>query len=227
MSDSLPIAPPNQPLPDPTRGSTIGGPSRPMRRDDAAGDGEATDPRAYPLLANPHVVLSGPVDHAMYQSFRDQLENAPAEGTLVVTISSLGGDPEVARLMGDEVRLLSEYDGRELLFLGKAAVYSAAATFMAAFPAGQRFLTRGTRIMVHERQMTKTIQLSGPLRTLTATLKASLHEIEHSIKIEEEGFAALVRGTRISIDEVKRRAPENWYIDAEEARDLGLILDVI
>ncbi|MFN4096695.1 MAG: peptidase S14, partial [Sphingomonas sp.] len=71
------------------------------------------------------------------------------------------------------------------------------------------------------------IHLSGPLKSLTATLKAKLHEIEHSIRIEEEGFRDLVAGSKIEFAEVCRRAPENWYIEAEEARDLGLVLDVI
>lgn len=181
----------------------------------------------YPLLARPHVHLSGPVDQAMYASFRDQIAAAPASGTLVVAISTLGGDPEVARLMGDEVRLMGEYEGRELLFLGKVAVYSAGATFMAAFPVDKRFLTHGTRIMVHERIMNSTITLSGPLKSLTATLRAKLHEIEHSVRIEEEGFRDLVRGSDITFEEMCERAPANWYIDAGEARDLGLVLDVI
>lgn len=181
----------------------------------------------YPLLATPHVHLHGPVDHAMYESFRQQLAGAPQQGTLVVAISTLGGDPEVARLMGDELRLLREFANREILFLGKVAVYSAGATFMAAFPVDKRFLTKGTRLMVHERIMTSTIQLSGPLKSLTATLKAKLHEIEHSIAIEEEGFRDLVAGSDIAFDEVQRRAPSNWYIEAEEARDKGLVLDVI
>ncbi|MDR6851575.1 ATP-dependent protease ClpP protease subunit [Sphingomonas sp. BE123] len=186
-----------------------------------------TDPTRYPLLATPHVHLSGPVDQSMYQRFRDQLAAAPGQGTLVIAISTLGGDPEVARLMGDEVRLIRDYQGRELLFLGQVAVYSAGATFMAAFPVDKRFLTRGTRIMVHERILNTDIHLSGPLKTLTASLKAKLHEIEHSIRIEEEGFADLVAGSKIALDEVRRRAPENWYIEAEEARALGLVLDVI
>lgn len=186
-----------------------------------------TEPTRYPLLAAPHIHLSGPVDQAMYQSFRDQLAVAPPEGTLVVAISTLGGDPEVARLMGDEVRLIRDYQDRELLFLGKVAVYSAGATFMAAFPTDKRFLTRGTRIMVHERILTADMHLSGPLKSLTATLKAKLHEIEHSIRIEEEGFRDLIAGSKIDFAEVCRRAPENWYIEAEEARDLGLVLDVI
>lgn len=181
----------------------------------------------YPLLATPHIHLHGPVDHAMYESFRQQLADAPREGSLVVAISTLGGDPEVARLMGAELRLLREFKGREILFLGKVAVYSAGATFMAAFPVDKRFLTKGTRLMVHERIMDSTIQLSGPLKSLTATLKAKLHEIEHSIQIEEEGFRDLVAGSDIAFDEVRDRAPSNWYIEAEEARAKGLVLDVI
>jgi ATP-dependent protease ClpP protease subunit len=181
----------------------------------------------YPLLARPHVCLAGPVDQSMYQRFREQLAAAPADGSLVFALSTLGGDPEVARLMGDEVRLLRDYTGRETLFLGQVAVYSAGATFMAAFPVEKRFLTRGTRIMVHERQLHASVELSGPLRSLVGTLKAKLHEIEESVRIEEEGFHALVAGSRIRFEEVRERAPANWYIEAEEARELGLVLDII
>ncbi|MDG5489077.1 ATP-dependent Clp protease proteolytic subunit [Sphingomonas sp. BGYR3] len=184
-------------------------------------------PHPYPLFARPHVELAGPVDHAMFDRFRQQVDAAPGDGPIILSLSTLGGDPEVARLMGDEVRMLRDYTGRELLFLGKVAVYSAGATFMAAFPADKRFLTRGTRIMIHERILSKTVELSGPLKTCIASLKAALHEIEHSIRIEEEGFADLVAGTRIDLDDLKARAPENWYIEAEQARDLGLVLDVI
>lgn len=181
----------------------------------------------YPLLSQPHIILHGPVDHDMYRSFRLQLGDAPTEGPLVVAISTLGGDPEVARLMGDELRLLREYTGRETLFLGKVAVYSAGATFMATFPVDKRFLTHGTRIMIHERIMNKTVEVSGPLKTCVATLKATLHEIEESVRIEEEGFRDIIAGSHVTFDEVQERAPSNWYIEAEEARDLGLVLDLI
>lgn len=181
----------------------------------------------YPLLASPHVVLHGAIDHVMYGAFRQQLAGAPAEGPLVVSLSTLGGDPEVARLMADDIRLLSEYSGREALFLGKVAVYSAGATFMAGFPAERRFLTRGTRLLIHERQMTRTVNISGPLRSCASGLEAALREIETSVDIEEEGFRAIVAGTRVSFEQVRERAPAGWYIGAEEARELGLVLDVI
>lgn len=182
---------------------------------------------SYPLLARPHVQLRGPVDEMMYDSFMGQIAAAPADGPLVVAITTLGGDPEMARAMGDSIRLLREYSGRETLFLGKVAVYSAGATFMSAFPSDKRFLTRGSRLMIHERIMNSTITLSGPLNTLSPVLKAKLNEIADSIRIQDEGFADLVRGSSVSLDELKRRAPDNWYIEAEAARDLGLVLDII
>ena len=181
----------------------------------------------YPLLAYPHVHLRGTVDDFMYDSFRQQLGQAPAEGALVFAITTLGGDPEMGRAMGDEVRLLREYTGRETLFLGKVAVYSAGATFMSAFPVDKRFLSRNTRIMLHERSMQSTVQLSGPLSTLVATLRAKLNEIEHSIAIQEEGFRDIVAGSAVTFERLRDRATDNWYIEAEEARDLGLVLDVI
>ncbi len=181
----------------------------------------------YPLLAHPHVQLHGPVDDTMYRTFKQQLADAPADGPLVVAITTLGGDPEMGRAMGDDIRLLRDYTGRETLFLGKVAVYSAGATFMSAFPVEKRFLTRGTRLMLHERSMISTIQLAGPLSTLVATLKAKLHEIEHSIVIQEEGFRDIVAGSKVAFEELQEKATANWYIEAAEARDLGLVLDVI
>lgn len=187
----------------------------------------ASNARNYPLLAVPHVQLHGPVDDAMYDSFKAQVAAAPTEGPLVVSITTLGGDPEMGRAMGADIRLLRDYTGREMLFLGKVAVYSAGATFMSAFPVEKRFLTRGTRLMLHERSMTSTVNLSGPLTTLPATLRAKLHEIEESVKIQEEGFRDIVRGSGVTFEELQSKAPSNWYIEAEEARDRGLVLDVI
>ncbi|AOH82940.1 peptidase S14 [Sphingomonas panacis] len=181
----------------------------------------------YPLLARPHIRLSGTVDQAMYTTFREALDTCPGEGTIVIALTTLGGDPEVARTMADDIRLLTEHDGREILFLGKVAVYSAGATLMSAFPVERRFLTRHTRLMIHERLIQKQLDINGPLRMCVASIKAALHEIEHSILIEEEGFRDLVKGSRVDFDTLREKAPSNWYIEAEEARDLGLVLDVI
>lgn len=82
----------------------------------------------------------------MYASFRQQLDAAPAEGLVVVELPTLGGDPEVARMMGEDVRLHSQVEpNRRFVFLGKAAIYSADTTFMSFFARENRYPTRGTR----------------------------------------------------------------------------------
>ena len=187
-----------------------------------------TSPLSPAAFRAPAILLSGPVDHDMYRDFRRQLDGAGERDLVVVELSTLGGDPEVARMMGEDIRFHSEADaGRRFVFLGKAAIYSAGTTFMSFFTRPNRYLTRGTRLMIHERKMNKQIALSGPLTTCIASVKAALHELTSSIEIQNEGFANLIRGSRVSMEEVLRRAPENWYIEAEQARALGLIEAVL
>lgn len=177
---------------------------------------------------NPAILLSGAVDYLMYNSFRSQLNGAPTDGLVVVELSTLGGDPEVARMMGEDVRFHSDVaPQRRIVFLGKAAIYSAGATFMSFFAKQNRYLTRGTRIMVHERKLTRDLHIEGPLTSCVATLEATLNEIRESIVIQNEGFESLIRGSSVAIEEVLRKAPSNWYIEANEAQRLGLIESVL
>ena len=137
------------------------------------------------MFSNPPILLSGTVDYAMYNAFRAQLTMAPAEGVVIVELSTLGGDPEVARMMGEDIRFHSEMSPqRRFVFLGKAAIYSAGTTFMSFFARENRYLTRGTRLMIHERKMNKSLTIDGPLTTCIATLRATLNEIHESIAIQ-------------------------------------------
>jgi hypothetical protein len=168
------------------------------------------------------------VDYAMYDSFRAQLGEAPPEGVVVIELSTLGGDPEVARMMGEDIRFHSEIEPRRrFVFLGKAAIYSAGTTFMGFFARENRYLTRGTRLMIHERKMSTTLKVEGPLTSCIAGLEATLNEIRTSIDIQNEGFQNLVGGSMVTMDQVLERARSNWYIEAQEAEALGLIEAVI
>lgn len=176
----------------------------------------------------PRVLLAGTVDYEMYKAFREQLDKAPASGLVVVELSTLGGDPEVARMMGEDIRFHSEVGpDRRFVFLGKAAIYSAGATFMSFFATANRYLTRGTRMMIHERKLEKVLRVSGPLTTCVPSVEALLNEIKQSIAIQNEGFENLISGSRVTMEEVLRRAPSNWYLEAQEALELGLIAGVI
>ena len=177
---------------------------------------------------NPAILLSGPVDYAMYADFRGKLGAAPAEGLVVVELTTLGGDPEVARIMGEDIRFHSQVEpARRFVFLGKTAVYSAGTTFMSFFARENRYLTRGTRLMIHERKMDKQLHVQGPLTTCIAGLEAALNEVRESITIQNEGFENLVRGSSVSLDEVRARAPSDWYLDAASALERGLITGIV
>src|SRR4051794_37133388 len=176
----------------------------------------------------PAVALSGVVDYNMYVSFRQQFDNASSQDLVVIELSTLGGDPEVARMMGEDVRFASETEpSRRLVFLGKTAIYSAGITFMSFFARENRYAARGTRLMIHERKLSRNLMIDGPLTACLATVQATLNEIECSIAIQNEGFSNLVLGSSVTLDEVKRRAPSNWYVEAEEARQRGLIEAVL
>ena len=56
----------------------------------------------------PAIALSGVVDHGMYLHFKNCLTGAPQQGLVVVEISTLGGDPEIARMMGEDIRFHSD-----------------------------------------------------------------------------------------------------------------------
>ncbi len=176
----------------------------------------------------PAILLGGPVDYDMYKSFRQQLDAAEKKGLVVTELSTLGGDPEVARMMGEDIRFHSENAaGCRFVFLGKAAIYSAGTTFMSFFAIENRYLTRGTRLMIHERKLDKKLHINGPLTTCVATVTAALHEIEASIAIQNEGFENIIRGSKVSMEDVLTRAPGNWYIEANEAKSLGLVAEIV
>ena len=161
----------------------------------------------------------------MYNNFRSQLDGTKKEGLVVTEVSTLGGDPEVARMMGEDIQFHSENAKNcRFVFLGKAAIYSAGTTFMSFFSIENRYLTRGTRLMIHERKLDKQLHINGPLTTCVATVTAALHEIEASIATQNEGFENLIRGSKVTMEEVLTRAPGNWYIEANRPKGFSVWL---
>ncbi|WP_398478015.1 peptidase S14 [Tardiphaga sp.] len=176
----------------------------------------------------PAILLSGNVDYDMYKNFRAQLDAALDRPLVVVEISTLGGDPEVARMMGEDIRFHSEiFPDRHIVFLGKAVIYSAGVTFMSFFARENRYVTRGSRLMIHERKLSKTLTIDGPLTMCLASVEATLNEIKCSIAIQNEGFENLIRGSQIAMDDLLLKAPSNWYLEAQEAQKLGLVRAVL
>jgi hypothetical protein len=159
---------------------------------------------------SPAILLSGTVDYAMYNSFREQLERAPSQGLIVLELSTLGGDPEVARMMGEDVRYHSDLDPeRRIVFLGKAAIYSAGTTFMSFFTIPNRYLTRGTRLMIHERKLNKTLNIDGPRTRLKLRLRFKMKASKILFAARRLPWTRFSSGHR-SIGTSRRRRPFAW-----------------
>lgn len=180
------------------------------------------------IFVNPAILLAGDISYPMYDNFRGQLAVAPPEGVIVLELTTLGGDPEVARMIGEDIRFHSAVEpARRFVFLGKTAVYSAGVTLLGFFARENRFLTRGTRLMIHERQHSGALTLDGSLSSCRTRLQSKLAEIEESVVIQQEGFANLALGSSLGADEIALKAATNWYIEAQQALELGLIEAIV
>jgi hypothetical protein len=176
----------------------------------------------------PQIRLSGSVDEAMLDNFMTQLANVPpGEDPIIVELMTLGGGAETGRRLALEVRLARERLGRRMIFLGKTAVYSAGVTIMSGFPRTDRFLSGDAVLLIHCRQLDMTVQLNGPLKANALRLRQLIAEVEIGLRLEEEGFADLILGSQVSMDELMERAPTNWYMQAAEAAARGVVAAVV
>ena len=175
------------------------------------------------------ISLVGTVDEAMACKLRDSLNKAePGGDALTIDMTTLGGDPEMARRMIVEVDAArARLKGRRLVFVGKTVVYSAGCTFMAAFPPEDRYLTTDTTLLIHCRQLKQTMELDGPIRSHLPKLEAMIHQLETGIELEEDNFKRLIAGTDVQMDELLEKALYNWYVPAKEACERGLVAGII
>lgn len=192
-----------------------------MARDEAA---STTAPH---VLASPQVSLVGEIDKFTVERFLDQLHAAEkAGGDIAVEVTTLGGDPEMARRIVLEAQCARKrIDGR-LLFLGKTVVYSAGITIMCGFCKADRWLASDAMLMIHGRKLDKTVEISGPIRSSLPQIQALQAQIETGIALEDENFRRLIEGSDVSFEEISGRSLSNWYLTADEAVKRGLVAGI-
>jgi ATP-dependent protease ClpP protease subunit len=192
-----------------------------------ARDNPGSPPPAQATIAD--ISLIGTVDEPMAETLRDKL-NGFEQGKKPVTIdmTTLGGDPELARRMiADLDAARARMPERTFRFLGKSVVYSAGVTFMADFPREDRFLTKDAMLLIHCRQIKKTLEMDGPIRSAIPRLDALLHEFRTGVDLEVENFERLIAGSKITLDTLLEKALYNWYLSAEEAAECGLVAGIV
>jgi ATP-dependent protease ClpP protease subunit len=180
------------------------------------------------LLFRSNVQLYGLIDDNAVLNAIDGIRAVfESDAHLVLELNTLGGDADAARRIAHEVRLFRAHSGRDAYCIGKTVVYSAGVTILAAFPKACRFLTEDAVLLVHERRTEKTLQLNGPMKSCIQIVREELALLETASKLELDGFAELIDGSRITVDELFERATGNGYFFADEAVELGLVAGIL
>ena len=185
-------------------------------------------PDTQQILFEPNISINGMIDDGTMAFFLGRLQEVRSGGEdMRMELNTIGGDADAARRIALEVRLFRAHSGRQAWCVGKTNVYSAGVTVFAAFDRRCRFLTEDAMLLVHERRQQTSIELNGPMRANIQIVREQLALMETAVRLEMAGFGELVEGSRITTDELYRRATENGYIAAGEALELGLIADIL
>lgn len=181
------------------------------------------------IKAFPDIRLYGEINDETIGSFLRQMEKlSEKKDSLILELSTPGGDPDAARRIGLEIEWLREEQRREIYFLGKTNVYSAGVTIMDAFPQKYRYLARDAVLLIHERRLEKQVDLTDKPLSACDILMRQIHaQIENAKRLQEEGFKRLASGSRLLSEDISQRARDNWYVPAQEALELGLIAGIV
>lgn len=166
-------------------------------------------------------------DSAAAQFLYDLRQLEPEGEDAIVEVTTPGGIAEAARRLVLELQLTRRRLKRRLVFVGKTQLYSAGVTLMSAFPREDRYLSADCVLLIHSRQLDRTIGISGPMRASLPELKALLAQMEKGVEMEKAGMSRLVEGSQVSLEEALDEALYNWYLTAPEALERGLVAGVI
>jgi hypothetical protein len=75
--------------------------------------------------------------------------------------------------------------------------------------------------------MTKDLHLEGPLGSCRRVLEEMIADIDHGLRLEEQGFSELIEGSSVTREEITRRAYGGWYLSAQDALDLRLVAGLV
>lgn len=190
-----------------------------------AGAGAPDIPR---LLFEPNARINGPIEQPTLPAFLESLGNVRRSGgALRLELNTQGGNADIARRIAGEIRYFLRGQGRTGHVIGKSCVYSAGVTILAAFPRQARFLTDDAVLLIHERHLTQSIDLMGPIESCLQIVREQLSLLETAKDLEMEGFREFVRESDMSVGDLLEAIRRNCYMRADVAARHRLVERVI
>ena len=183
---------------------------RDERDGDSGGDGDL----ASRLLKSRSVLLSGEINKRLAERVIKQLIllEADAEDPIRIFIDSPGGDADAGYAIFDMLRFVTP----PVVTIGMGLVASAAAIVLLAAPRERRVGLPNSHYLIHQ-------PLSG-IRGVATEIEIHARELD---KLRSKINQMIAEETGQSLEKVERDTDRDYWLNAEEAQEYGLVSRII
>ena len=181
---------------------------------DAVPPSNLIDPVAQKLFASRTLIISGEINQAVAERAMTQLlaMAAESEKRITVFINSQGGHVEAGDTIHDVVRFITP----PVRMVGTGWVASAGALIFVAVPRKMRYCLPNTRFLLH--------QPAGGMGGTASDIAIEAREI---VKMRERLNRIFARETGQPIERIEDDTLRNFWLDAEQAKEYGLVGKII
>lgn len=181
---------------------------------EAEGAGQAFDPLYNKILKTRSILLSGEVNKPLAERVVRSLLvlEADSDAPIKVFIDSPGGDVDAGYAIFDMIRFVNA----PVYTIGMGLVASAGALILLAAPQERRLGLPNSHYLIHQ-------PLSG-MRGVATDIEIHAKEIERA---RERINQLIAQETGKPLDQVARDTDRDYWLNAEEARDYGLIKRIV
>jgi ATP-dependent Clp protease protease subunit len=172
------------------------------------------DPVAQKLFASRTVIISGEINQAVAERAMTQLlaMAADSDKRITVFINSQGGHVEAGDTIHDVVRFITP----PVRMVGTGWVASAGALIFVSVPRKLRYCLPNTRFLLH--------QPAGGMGGTASDIAIEAREI---VKMRERLNRIFARETGQPIERIEDDTLRNFWLDAEQAKEYGLVGKII
>jgi ATP-dependent Clp protease, protease subunit len=173
-----------------------------------------TDPIRERLFKSRTIVISGEVNQRLAASVMAQLLALSAESDepINIFINSQGGHVESGDTIHDMIRFVKP----RIRMIGTGWVASAGALIFVSVPPEDRYCLPQTRFLLH--------QPAGGMRGTATDIDIEAREIIRMRARLNEIFA---KATGQKLEKIEEDTHRNFWLSAEEARDYGLVTNIV
>ena len=183
-------------------------------RDERDGDSSGDGDLASRLLKSRSVLLSGEINKRLAERVIKQLIllEADAEDPIRIFIDSPGGDVDAGYAIFDMLRFVTP----PVVTIGMGLVASAAAIVLLAAPRERRVGLPNSHYLIHQ-------PLSG-IRGVATEIEIHARELE---KLRSKINQMIAEETGQSLEKVERDTDRDYWLNADEAQEYGLVSRII